>query len=89
MKTNKVSKIDKFFRLLLIKTYKSFFHLLGMAIFVSQILLFGGKEILSLDKNMLPIQITFLALNFFTVNYLLEKLGINKLMADEYQKLTK
>lgn len=89
METNKISKTDRFFRLLFIKTYKSFFHLLGMSVFISQILIFGQKEILTLDKNMLPIQILFLVGNFITVNYLLNKLGINKLMSDEYEKLTK
>jgi hypothetical protein len=88
METKNISKIDRFFRLLVIKNYKGFFHLLGLAVIVSQILLFN-REILTLNKDMLFIQILLLVINFYMVNWLLQKLGINKLMSDEYEKLTK
>ena len=89
MKTNKITKVDKFFRLLLIKTYKAVFHLLGLTVFASQIFLFGYKEFFTFDKNILPFQLALIALNLFVVNYLLDKLGIDKLMEQEKEKLTK
>lgn len=89
MSTQKINNVDRFFRLLLIKTYKTIFHLLGMAIFLSQILLLGFNELLTLDSNILPVQLFILAVNFFMVNFLLEKLGINKLMSNEHNKLLK
>lgn len=87
METNKIGKVDKFFRLLFIKTYKSFFHLLGFAIFISQMWLFGFTELLTINENVVIPQLLIIAANYFMVTYLLERLGINKLVADEYKKI--
>lgn len=82
-----INKVDRFFRLLLIKTYKSFFHLLGFAIFISQMWLFGFTELLTVNKDVLIPQLLLIVANYFMVTYLLEKLGINKLVEDESKRL--
>lgn len=86
---NQISKLERFLRIFLINNYKALFHLLGIIIFISQILLLGKEELLIITRESLIYQILILLLNFFMVNFLLEHLGINNIMKEEKKNINR
>ena len=60
---------------------------MGFAIFISQMWLFGFTELLTINENVVIPQLLIIAANYFMVTYLLERLGINKLVEDESKRL--